>query len=95
MAGGLNPTRLHCETSEHPVLSGLVPVMFRQHYSLNPLVGVQVNPMIWPRGRLSVTAPSQVHLDNSTIFDGEERVIGSAGMSEGGQLHFVQGMAGG
>lgn len=57
-----------------------------EHYLLNPLVGISVDPATWPGRLFGMAVKGQMHLKDTTIFRLEKRVIGSQGMSEGDEF---------
>jgi hypothetical protein len=61
---------------------------------LNPIVEGLVDLMPWSRRLFSVSAPSQVRLDNTAIIKLKQRIVCSDGMCNGGPLHSVQWMSG-
>jgi site-specific recombinase XerC len=60
------------------------------HDLLNPFFDTFVDLMPWPRRLFTVSAPSQVHLDNTAIIKLKQCIVCSGGMCNGSQLHSVQ-----
>jgi hypothetical protein len=74
------------------VNSGLSVLVGWNHDLMNPFVEGLVDLMPWPRRLLSASAPSQVYLDDASVFELKQCIVCADRMCNGCQLYAMQWM---
>jgi hypothetical protein len=72
----------------------LAPAALWYHDLPNPIRQARINPISGPGRLLGASAPREMDLNNAAVLHLEERIVGSARMSESRQSNTMQTMAG-